>query len=197
MLAPFTTSQLRDLATSQTCDLATSRWLNRRVFTLLIREFSRCVVPPYALPRVHKNLGSSTLCDSTSTRVSAPRHFATRHPHESRLLGTSRLDVLCATCTPLTLRYGPHYSTCRDIAISQPRDPRGQILVPFLARSRDTIPRSDPMVLLCSGSNDCPSLPTSRPRDLEYKMFRLSTCELLTSRDPSISHHLSSSDGRL
>jgi hypothetical protein len=135
---------------------------------------------------------------------------ATR-PQESRLLGTSRLGVhtslgssalrdsriLCATCIPLALRYGPHCSSCRDIAISQPRDPRGQILGPFLARSRDTIPRADPTVLLCSGSNGYPSLATSRPRDLEYPMFGLSTCELPSSRDPSISRHLSSSDGRL
>jgi len=105
------------------------------------------------------------------------------HPRESRLLDTSRLGVhtslgsstlrdlriLCATCIPLAFHYDPHCSSCRDIAISQLRDPHGQTLGPFLARSRDTIPRTDPMVLLCSGSNDCPSIATSRPRDLEYQ----------------------------
>jgi hypothetical protein len=68
----FATSQPRDLATSRPC------WLNRRVFTLLVHEVPRCAIPPYTLPHVHKNLSSSALRDSTPTRVSAPRHFATR-----------------------------------------------------------------------------------------------------------------------
>jgi hypothetical protein len=38
------------------------------------------VVPPYALPRVHKNLGYLALRGSTSTRVSAPRRFLTWRP---------------------------------------------------------------------------------------------------------------------
>jgi len=102
------------------------------------------------------------------------------------ILGSSTLRdsrILCATCTLLTLRYGPHCSSCRDIAFSRPRDLRGQILGPFLARSRDTIPRADPTVLLCSESNGCPSLTASRPHDFEYQMFGLSTYELPSSQD--------------
>jgi hypothetical protein len=141
-----------------------------RVFTLLVRESPRCVVPPYALPCVHKN--------------SAPRHFVTRCPHESQLLGTSwlmnPLYHLYSTCTPL---WPTLLSSCRDIAILQPRDPRSQTLEPFLARSRDTIPHSDPTVLLCSGSNGFPYLATSRPRDLEYPNVGLSTCKLPSSQD--------------
>jgi hypothetical protein len=140
-----------------------------------------------------------------------PTLYSGTCPHKLWLLGTSQLDVhtsldsstvhdsqvLCATYIPLALRYGPHCSSCRDITISQPRNPHGQILGPFLARSRDMIPRSDPTVLLCFGSNGCPSLACLRPRDLEYPNVRLSTCEFLSLRDPLISHHLSSSDGWL
>jgi hypothetical protein len=93
---------------------------------------------------VHTNLGSSAL-------------------HVSRILG--------GTCIPLTLHYGPHCSSYRDIAISQPCDTRILILRPSLARSRNTIPHSDPTVLLCYGSNDYPSLATSRSHDLEYPML--------------------------
>jgi hypothetical protein len=139
----------------------------------------------------------------------SPTLCSTMHPQESWLLITSRPDIhmrciflalpssqiICATCIPLAPRYGPHCSSCRDIAISQPRDPRGQILRPFLARSRDTIPRSDPTILLCSESNGSPYLATSRPCDLEYPMFGLSTCEFSSSQDPLISRHLSSSYG--
>jgi hypothetical protein len=122
-----------------------------------------------------------------STRISAPRHFAPRRPHESRLLALRDSRILYATCIPLILCYGPHYSSCPDIAFSRPRDPRGQILGPFLARSRDMIPCSDPTVLLCFESNGCPSFATSPPRDLEYPMFGFSTCEFPSSRDLSIS----------
>jgi hypothetical protein len=62
-----------------------------------------------------------------------------------------------------TLLWPTLSSSCRDIAFSQSRDPRAQILGPFLTRSRYTIPRADPTVLLRSGSNGCPSLAT---RDL-------------------------------
>jgi hypothetical protein len=91
----------------------------------------------------------------------------------------------------LTLLWPTLSSSCRDIAFSQSHDPHAQILRPFIARSRDMIPRSDPMVLLWYGSNDCPSLATSQPRELEYPMFGLSTCELPSSRDLMISRHLS------
>jgi hypothetical protein len=91
-----------------------------------------------------------------------------------------------------SLHYGLHCSSCRDIAISQPRDPRVQILEPFLARFRDTIPHPNPMVLLCSGSNGYPPLASSRPRDLEYPNVGLSTCAFSILRDPLIPCHLSS-----
>jgi hypothetical protein len=142
MLALLATLKSRDLATSR------PRRLNRRIFTLLVRESPRCAVPPYTLPRVHKNLGSSALRDSAFTRVSAPRHFTTR--------------VLCATCTPLTLHYGPHCSSCRDIAISRPRDIRAKFSDLFLrgpeTRSLAQIQRSscipDPTVVLLSPPRD-------------------------------------------
>jgi hypothetical protein len=70
---------------------------------------------------------------------------------------------------------------------SQSRDPRGQILEPFLARLRYTIPRADPTVLLRPGSNGYSPSRFSRPRDLEYPIFGLSPCELPSSRDLSIS----------
>jgi hypothetical protein len=121
-----------------------------------------------------------------------PTLYSATCPLESRLLGTSCLGahdsrILYATCIPLALCYGPHYSSCRDITFPRPHDPHGQILGPFLVRSRDTIPRSDPTVLLCSKSNGYPSFATSRPRDLEYPMFGFSTCEFLSSRDLLIS----------
>jgi hypothetical protein len=94
-----------------------------------------------------------------SVRTSAPQRFAARCPHESRLLDTSRLSVpLCHLYSTHTPLWPTLLSSCQDIAISQPHDTRIQILGPFLVRSRDTIPRIDPTVLLYSRSNSFPSL---------------------------------------
>jgi hypothetical protein len=104
----------------------------------------------------------------STRRPRGPTLCSAMRPHESRLLGSSRLANpnantsgllaarsrgLRATCIPLALRYGPHYLQLSGYRFSQSRDPRAQILGPFLARPRYTIPRADPTVLLRSGSN--------------------------------------------
>jgi hypothetical protein len=124
-------------------------------------------VPPYDMPRVHTILALNTL------RLENP------NTNTSGLLA-ARSQGFHATCIPLVLHYGPHCLQLSGYRLSQSHDPCSQNLEPFLVRLRYTIPRADPMVLLCSGSNGYPPSRFSRPRDFEYLILGLSPCELLS-----------------
>jgi hypothetical protein len=97
------------------------------------------------------------------------QRVSTRQPRGSHLMALPRVH------TSLGSR---HFATS-DVESdpSQPPNPR----------MRDRRWGSDPTVLLRPRSNGYPSSRSSRLRDLEYPMFGLSPCELLSSRDLSIS----------
>jgi hypothetical protein len=127
--------------------------------------------------RIERNADSTSSQRVSTRRPRGPSLCSAMRPHEPRLLALCDSRILMPILRDFSRR-GPEgfvppvfhsptllwptlSSSCRDIAFSQSRDPRAQILGSFLTRSRYTIPRVDPTVLLRSGSNGYPPSRTS------------------------------------
>jgi hypothetical protein len=130
------------------------------------------VVPPYALPHVHTNLGTSQLANSNA--------------NTSGLLAARSRGLLPPVFHFAALLWPPvlQRSKSRDLANSRSSRP-----IPWVFSYKT--PMHDPTC----GSNDYPrfrsnSYSPSRfscPCDLGFQMFGPLPCELPSSRDPSIS----------
>jgi hypothetical protein len=147
----------------------------------------------------------------STLRPHGPTLCSTTRPHKSRLPGTSRLGV--------HMNLAPRHFATRESLVPLVFHSHSAMAhtalqlsgYHYLTTSRFPWPNywtfscNVPKHDTSRRSNGPPvvriqrlSFPRySRPRDLEYPMFGLSPCELLSLRDLTISRHLSSSDERL